>query len=73
MRVMAQFKVGDVVQLKSGGPRMTVSEVDSDGVTCSWFAGTDNKIGHFPADALEAYTRPRASSGGSHGGDGPYI
>lgn len=38
---MADFKVGDTVQLKSGGPIMTVTEVgDEYGVTkvfCSWF------------------------------------
>lgn len=35
---MAQFKVGDVVQLKSGGPKMTVAEVLSDGkLWCQWF------------------------------------
>jgi len=29
-----KFAVGDVVQLKSGGPRMTVAEVHRDGPTC---------------------------------------
>jgi uncharacterized protein YodC (DUF2158 family) len=31
------FKVGDVVLLKSGGPKMTVSEIDEDSVFCRWF------------------------------------
>ncbi len=34
------FQVGDVVQLKSGGPKMTVSVIrsDDDGrVECAWF------------------------------------
>lgn len=31
------LKVGDVVQLKSGGPKMTVSEIDEDNVFCQWF------------------------------------
>lgn len=28
---------GDVVQLKRGGPLMTVQSVDSSGVICTWF------------------------------------
>lgn len=55
MRVMAQFKVGDVVQLKSGGPGMTVSDIEADGVRCVWFAGNENKIGHFPSSILKLY------------------
>jgi uncharacterized protein YodC (DUF2158 family) len=31
------FAVGDVVRLKSGGPKMTVEEVSPGGVNCSWF------------------------------------
>jgi len=31
------FEVGDVVQLKSGGPVMTVSKVEPPVVTCVWF------------------------------------
>lgn len=37
------MKIGDVVQLKSGGPRMTVHTLDNDmddseaEVTCMWF------------------------------------
>lgn len=41
---MAEFKKGDLVQLKSGGPIMTVQEVGAysdlgiqDGVNCAWF------------------------------------
>ncbi len=35
---MPKFQKGDVVQLKSGGPEMTVVEVDEKGrVTCTWF------------------------------------
>lgn len=34
-----QFKLGDVVRLKSGGPKMTVAEVTNDGyIDCEWFA-----------------------------------
>lgn len=35
-----EFKAGDIVYLKSGGPAMTVSWVDTQNgrVTCQWFA-----------------------------------
>lgn len=31
------FKVGDVVMLKSGGPKMTVLATEGEGVRCVWF------------------------------------
>jgi uncharacterized protein YodC (DUF2158 family) len=34
---MANFKEGDVVQLKSGGPKMTVQKVTPQGLICVWF------------------------------------
>jgi len=49
---MAQFKVGDVVQLKSGGSKMTVDAV-SDRIWCMWFDGTTQKNGNFPPGALK--------------------
>jgi uncharacterized protein YodC (DUF2158 family) len=35
--IMVEFEVGDVVSLNSGGPNMTVSEIDGDNVLCQWF------------------------------------
>ena len=36
-----EFKAGDVVRLKSGGPKMTVVEVRNDGwISCLWFEGS---------------------------------
>lgn len=33
-----EFKAGDVVRLKSGGPLMTIRTIGTDGrVHCSWF------------------------------------
>ncbi len=32
-----KFSKGDVVQLKSGGPRMTVDDLDGNRVGCIWF------------------------------------
>ena len=40
---MAEFKAGDVVQLKSSGPFMTVSEVEGSQVHCVWFGNRDGE------------------------------
>lgn len=34
---MEDFKVGDIVVLKSGGPDMTVADVKDQRVFCKWF------------------------------------
>jgi uncharacterized protein YodC (DUF2158 family) len=52
-----EFQAGDVVQLKSGGPEMTVTEVGLDvfekqTVWCVWFVGTKQEEGTFPPAAL---------------------
>ena len=50
-----KYKVGDVVQLKSGGPKMTVTSVPSTASdyyhTC-WFGGSKREFANFPEDAL---------------------
>jgi uncharacterized protein YodC (DUF2158 family) len=46
---------GDLVQLKSGGPTMTVECLLSgsfENVRCCWFVGTDVKRFTFASDAL---------------------
>jgi uncharacterized protein YodC (DUF2158 family) len=52
----AQFKVGERVRLKSGGPEMTVKEVDmwmrKDEVMVVWFAGAKLETACFPVDTL---------------------
>lgn len=60
------FEVGEVVQLKSGGPKMTICEVNSvdgrDGcawfVDCVWFGekAAELKKGSFPLKTLERAT-----------------
>ena len=54
------FKAGDVVQLKSGGPLMTVSEVNGSIVHCRWFVGAEEKSSSFSPEMLKA-----ASASGS--------
>jgi uncharacterized protein YodC (DUF2158 family) len=57
---VAQFKIGDTVRLKSGGPVMVVSQVEEysgfDGLQalCKWFAGTKAEESLFPLETLEA-------------------
>ena len=49
------FKIGDIIQLKSGGPKMTVTHIpigDKDIVHTSWFAGSKKESGAFPVQAL---------------------
>lgn len=54
-----QFKTGDVVQLKSGGPKMTVSQAGKAAMTgklsvwCDWFDGTKKMEGTFPPESLK--------------------
>jgi uncharacterized protein YodC (DUF2158 family) len=52
---MAKFKVGDIVQLKSGGSKMTCTKIKplhQGGIECKWFEGNKLKVGYFPPDAL---------------------
>lgn len=56
------FKAGDIVQLKSGGPAMTVSEKDQygkDKYICVWFRGASQERGSFPSDVLKTYEAPK--------------
>jgi uncharacterized protein YodC (DUF2158 family) len=48
------FKVGDIVQLKSGGPKMTVKDPTAinGNVHCQWFAGSKLHFGHFSKGSL---------------------
>lgn len=59
---MAKFKIGDIVELKSGGPIMTVTSygfeddmttMDETHPVCAWFDITmKNRSAIFPEDAL---------------------
>jgi len=57
---MSELKKGDVVQLKSGGPKMTVQDVGDygpigpeNGVMCVWFDKTKQQSSVFGAETLE--------------------
>ena len=64
---MAQkFKPGDIVQLKSGGPAMTVESIHTDslsgtfkGYFCEWFKGASKERAHFTEDTLQIYVAPK--------------
>lgn len=53
-----KFKTGDLVQLKSGGPCMTVrgyEPADSNEVVCEWFDGNVRHEKAFNQDMLNNY------------------
>ena len=54
---MTQIKAGDVVQLKSGGPEMTVNFVENSSGTeeaaCSWFVNSKKESSRFPVSTLK--------------------
>lgn len=50
---MANWKVGDQVVLKSGGPVMTVNSAFGDTVNCAWFAGKKREQGTFGNESLK--------------------
>jgi uncharacterized protein YodC (DUF2158 family) len=64
-----QINAGDVVQLKSGGPEMTVSNLHQwQGRTeanCEWFEGSKNHSNSFPLTSLKLVTNRDSVSGGS--------
>lgn len=54
-----RFKTGDIVQLKSGGPKMTVQGyegIHARYVECQWFAGSKLSEGSFEEDTLQLVT-----------------
>jgi uncharacterized protein YodC (DUF2158 family) len=56
-KIMAKFKIGDVVMLKSGGPDMTIvgeSDMIENGFEVKWFNIEEElQDSEFPEDALE--------------------
>ena len=69
---MEDFEIGDVVQLRSGGPKMTVHILVSDGdVVCQWFESNEVHEENFPKEALKQVEQIKA--GGSRREDGVYM
>lgn len=57
---MADLKVGDVVRLKSGGPKMTIDQIDvfmsgskRQQARCVWFDGAKQTTHVFELEVLE--------------------
>ena len=54
---MTTFSIGNVVKLKSGGPKMTIYRIfhnhDSKDCQCIWFAGNTLKTGLFTFNELK--------------------
>ena len=50
------FSPGDIVQLKSGGPAMTVTAETPDGIRCVWYGESSDefKTTTIPAVCLDA-------------------
>ena len=54
-----KLEVGDTVELKSGGPTMTIASIETlelSGVLtayCRWFAGEEERSGAYPCASLE--------------------
>ncbi len=66
-----QWKTGDVIWLKSGGPKMTVREKESDGekIICDWFEGMTPKVGAYLPDQLTDQAPTSGNSANSSGRD----
>jgi uncharacterized protein YodC (DUF2158 family) len=54
-----QFKVGDIVELNSGGEAMTVVKTSKTDIVCQWFSkgGRLNK-NQFPVECLREKPKP---------------
>lgn len=60
---MANWKKGDVVVSKSGGPLMDIQLVRSDGILeCSWFVANELKFGQFASESVNP--KPEGSQPG---------
>lgn len=58
------FEPGDIVRLKSGGPKMTVEELNilTSKIDCHWFGGAKLQRGSFAPEQLEHVTEDEKTS-----------
>lgn len=64
-----EFKIGDVVMLKSGGPKMTIQNIGEfigishkEGLSCIWFEGSKKIADLFHPDSVELYKPAKITS-----------
>lgn len=72
------FKVGDIVQLKSGGPPMTVTQVNTNlvgfsEVKCQWFFGQMETGTFIPDVLIPSDPRPFEELKGAFSSGGPAL
>ncbi|MBA3647808.1 MAG: DUF2158 domain-containing protein [Chitinophagales bacterium] len=62
---MSEFKLGDVVSLKSGGPGRNVCYVDGSRVRVDWYDGKNNKMVYktYRSEDLKKYIMPQYTIG----------
>lgn len=49
-----ELKIGDLVKLKSGGPAMTVNNIQENGqIYCQWFVRKEAREEYFSPNALQ--------------------
>lgn len=58
VRLVAEFKAGDVAVLRSGGPNMTVLDQHGGAVDCRWMHDGEVRDATFPAAALVVQSAP---------------
>ena len=55
------LKIGDTVELKSGGPLMTIEEYKKGSFICQWFWEGEVNRGYFPPDSLRLVVKKKGT------------
>jgi uncharacterized protein YodC (DUF2158 family) len=54
MEIVMDWKIGDIVQCRTGGPNMVVKDTGKDGILCEWIDDRKRyQSGTFAATSLE--------------------